>query len=350
MHKTLAEIATFVRGELIGDPGIVITGFSGIKEAGQGDLTFLANAKYFPLAQTTRASAIVAPLDYRPDNKNVILTENPSRAFSKAISLMVEDNTSCPHGIHEKSFIAKDARLGKNVTVGPFAIIEQGAVIGDKTCIYGGSYIGPGTAIGEECTIYPHVTIRERTKIGNRVMIHSGTVIGSDGFGYVDVQGVHEKIPQIGIVDIHDDVEIGANVTIDRARFDKTVIGAGTKIDNLVQIAHNVRMGKNCIIISQVGISGSTVIEDNCILAGQVGVVGHVTIGEGTIVASKSGVPNSLPAHSTYWGIPARPHMEAKRINACVGKLPYYVKKILDLEHKVAQLEARLLEQKGTMK
>ena len=170
--------------------------------------------------------------------------------------------------------------------------------------------------------------------IGDRVIIHSGTVIGSDGFGFVNVKGVNVKIPQIGTVEIQDDVEIGANVTIDRARFDKTVIGRGTKIDNLVQIAHNVRIGENCIIVSQVGISGSTTLENNVTLAGQVGVVGHITIGANTVVASKSGVPNSIPPNSIYWGIPANPIMEAKRINASVQRLPHYVKVIQELKKK----------------
>jgi UDP-3-O-[3-hydroxymyristoyl] glucosamine N-acyltransferase len=342
MRSTLAEIAKLVEGEVVGNPRLAITGFSGIKEAGGGDLTFLANAKYSTLLQTTKAAAILVPLDVTIKDKDVIRVANPSLAFAKAVSLLAEDYTHRFQGIHEKALVAADARLGQDVSIGPYAIIESGVSIGDKSRIYGGSYIGANSRIGSGCLIYPNVTIRERTAIGQRVTIHSGTVIGADGFGYVNVEGVHEKIPQIGIVEIQDNVEIGANVTIDRARFDKTVIGEGTKIDNLVQIAHNVRIGKNCIIVSQVGISGSTVVEDNCILAGQVGIVGHITIGEGAVVTAKSGVPSSLPGHEMYWGIPAKPHREAKRVNACVQRLPHYVKIIQDLQKRIAELEAKI--------
>ena len=341
MRKTLGEISQLIDGEVVGDGSLIITGFSGIKEAKEGDLTFLANSKYFALAQGTKASAIITPRDTAVPGKSLIRTDNPSLAFSKIISLVGVKPVHFK-GVDKNTAIAQDVKLGKNVSIGPYAIIESGAKIGDNTVIYGGSFIGQGVTLGSDCLIYPNVTIREATMIGNRVVIHSGTVIGSDGFGFVTDNNRHIKIPQIGNVVIEDDVEIGANVTIDRARFDKTIIGEGTKIDNLVMIAHNVRIGKNCLIVSQVGISGSTVIEDNVTLAGQVGVVGHVTIGEGAIVAAKSGVSNSIPPKTVFWGFPAKEISEAKRVNAGVQRLPHYIKIINELKRKVEELEAKL--------
>lgn len=342
MNKTLDDIAKLVGGEVVGDGRTVITGLSGIKEAQEGDLSFVANDRYFALVESTRASAVITPRHMEGLTCPSIRTDNPSLAFARIASLLIETETPHPRGVHPTAVVAADAVLGRDVAVGPYAVIEAGAEIGDRTMIYSGAYIGAKVGIGADSLIYPHVTIRERVVIGRRVIIHSGTVIGADGFGFVTTDGIHEKIPQLGIVEVEDDVEIGANVTVDRARFDKTVIGRGTKIDNLVQIAHNVRIGKNCIIVSQVGISGSTIIEDNVTLAGQVGVAGHLTIGAGAVVASKSGVPSSLGPKAVYWGIPAKPIMEAKRVNACVQRLPNYVKIIQDLQKRVAELESRM--------
>ena len=342
MQKTLAEIAQFVGGDVVGDAKIMITGLSGIKEAKSGDLTFLANPKYSALAQVTKASAIIAPRQVAVPGRALIYTDNPSLAFAKIASLFLDVEKKRAKGIHRTAVIDETVKLGKDVTIGPYTVVEAGAKIGDNTVIYSQCFVGQETIIGKNCLIYSNVSIRERISIGNRAIIHSGTVIGSDGFGFVAVDGVHTKIPQIGTVVIEDDVEIGANVTIDRARFDVTLIGQGTKIDNLVQIAHNVRIGKNCIIVSQVGISGSSVLEDNVTLAGQVGVAGHLTIGANTVVASKSGIPSSVPANSILWGIPAKPHMQAKRVNACVQRLPEYIKIINEMKIKIAELEAKL--------
>ncbi len=342
MRKTLAEIAAIVKGEVVGDQNLVITGLSGIKEARQGDLTFIANPRYISLSKTTKASAILIPRDIRVSGKPVIRTENPSLAFSQIASLMFKADAFSPKGIHPSAIIAKDAVIGKNVAIGPYTIIESGAHVGDNTTIYNGCYVGHCAVLGENCLIYPNVTIRERIAMGNRVIIHSGTVVGSDGFGYVWTNGKHEKIPQVGTVIIGDDVEIGANVTIDRARFDKTVIGDGTKIDNLVQIAHNVVMGKHCIIISQVGISGSAVIGNGVMLAGQVGVHGHLTIGDGVRAAARSGITKSVPPHITVAGYPAQPFMIEQRLAAALRRVPSYIKTILDLQKRVEELEKKL--------
>ncbi|MCR4337830.1 MAG: UDP-3-O-(3-hydroxymyristoyl)glucosamine N-acyltransferase [Candidatus Omnitrophica bacterium] len=339
MRKTLKEIAQLLDGEIDGDPNLVVTGLSGIKEAKKGDLTFLANSKYLSLVNQTQATAILISPDVKVKGVASIKTTDPSFAFAKVAELMNEKMIPSFLGIHEKAHIAQGAQIGRETNIGPFAVVEAGAQIGDRTTIHSGCYIGSQTVIGEDCLVYSNVSIREKVQIGHRVIIHSGTVIGSDGFGFVDVKGAHHKIPQIGIVVIEDDVEIGANVTIDRARFEKTVIGRGTKIDNLVQIAHNVKVGQNCIIAAQAGVAGSSVIEDGVTLAGQVGVAGHLTIGKGAIVGGQAGVTSSVDPYTVVSGYPAKPHAHAKRVNACLQKLPEYVKTIKELEKKIEKLE-----------
>lgn len=341
MKLTLGKIAELIGGKLVGDPDIVITGISGIKESKPGDITFLANSKYASLLKDTQASAVITSREITEASKPLIKTVNPSLAFAKVVEIVVPNSVKLPKGIHPTAVISSTVNLGKNVAVGAYAIIEEGAQIGDDTVIYGTCYVGYHTKIGKNCLIYPNVSIREKVEIGNKVIIHSGAVIGSDGFGFAEVGGVQEKIPQIGTVIIEDDVEVGANVTIDRARFDKTVIGKGTKIDNLVQIAHNVIIGENCTIIAQSGISGSTTLGKNVILAGQVGLVGHIHVGDGVIAAAQAGITKSVPAFTKVSGYPAKPHDTAKRVNACIQKLPQLYKKIRELEKKVAELENR---------
>jgi UDP-3-O-[3-hydroxymyristoyl] glucosamine N-acyltransferase len=346
MRKTLKEIAEFIDGEIVGNANIVITGVSGIKEAADGDITFLANPKYSPLIEKTRASAIITSRDVESAPKPIIRTENPSLAFAKMISLVAPNEARHIKGIHPSAILGKDVLLGSDVAVGPYVVIEDNVSIADKAIIYSGCFIGHHTKIGSQTLIYPNVSIRERITIGRRVIIHSGTVIGSDGFGFATVEGLHQKIPQIGTVEIGDDVEIGANVTIDRARFDKTVIGRGTKIDNLVQIAHNVVIGEDSIIVAQVGISGSTAIGKNVILAGQVGIVGHIAIGDNAVVMAQSGVSKSIPSGTAVWGYPARPADEAKRINAHVHNLPKLHDSVAELKKRIEDLEARINQDK----
>ncbi len=348
MKKTLAEIAKIIDGEVVGDKDLVVTGLSSIQEANEGDLTFLANPKYILLSKKTKASAIITSRDIEIPGKSVIRTNNPSLAFTELMAAVSEGNTHVFEGIHESAFVAEDAVLGKNVSIGPCAVIESEANIGDDAVIYGGSYIGHHTKVGAGSLVYPNVSIREHSVIGDRVIVHSGTVIGSDGFGYINIDGAHKKIPQVGIVVIEDDVEVGANVTIDRARFDKTIIGRGSKIDNLVHVAHNVVIGEHCIIVAQVGISGSVNIGKGSILAGQAGVVGHITIGEGSIVYSQCAVTKSIPARSAVSGTPSRPHGEAKRIQAYTQKLPQYVKTIQELQKRIEKLEKKLGERSSS--
>lgn len=344
MKLTLQEIAHLVGGEVSGDPSIVIRGISGIKEAAEGDITFLANSKYATLLDSTKASAVIAHRDVSAPGKAFVHAENPSLAFAKVASVFFPQEAVYPRGVSPQAIISPKAKIGAHVSIGPFSIIEADASVADGTIIYGHCYIGAHAIIGAACLIYPHVCIRERVVVGKKVIIHSGSVIGSDGFGFAMVKGVQEKIPQIGTVVIEDDVEIGANVTIDRARFDKTVIGKGTKIDNLVQIAHNVIIGENCTIVAQAGISGSTVLGKNVILAGQAGLVGHIHIGDGAVVGAQGGVTKSVPAKTFVSGYPARPHDEAMRVIALTQKLPELYQKIKELEEKVAALEDRLKE------
>lgn len=339
MRKTVKEIARLIEGEVVGDGDILITGASGIKEAREGEITFLANPKYQPLMEKTAASAIITAREIECESKTIIRTDKPSLAFAKIVSLIAQPHVKHPQGIHPTVVMGKEVSLGRNVAIGPYTVIEDGVSIGDNGIIYPGCFIGANTKMGREVLIYANVSIREDITIGNRVIIHSGTVIGADGFGFVTIEGEHHKIPQIGSVEIGDDVEIGSNVTIDRARFEKTIIGRGTKIDNLVQIAHNVIIGENSIIVAQAGISGSTVIGKGVTLAGQAGLVGHITVGDGAIVAAQGGVTKSVPPNTLVSGYPAKPHTIAKRINACVQNLPRLYETVKELKRKIDELE-----------
>lgn len=342
MQKTLNEIAKIIGGKVVGNGDILITGASGIKEALEGDITFLANPKYSALMDKTRAAAIVTSAQAQQTSKPVILTENPSLAFAKIISIFTPLDANHPKRIDYTVVMGKNVSLGKDVGIGPYTVIEDNAEIGDNAIIYAGCYIGHNTKIGANTLIYPQVCIRERVTIGARVIIHSGTVIGSDGFGFETIKGQHYKIPQIGTVEVGDDVEIGANVTIDRARFDKTIIGRGTKIDNLVQIAHNVVIGENSLIVAQVGISGSTTIGNNVVLGGQAGLVGHISVGDNAIVTAQTGVAKSVPAGTMVSGYPARPFMTTQRANASLQNLPKLSELVKELKKRIEELESRL--------
>ncbi|RKY39313.1 MAG: UDP-3-O-(3-hydroxymyristoyl)glucosamine N-acyltransferase [Candidatus Omnitrophota bacterium] len=342
MKKSLLELAKLIGGKIEGED-VLIYGVAGIEDAQEGEISFVEEKRYLPLLEKTMASAVVVAMRDREEVEkrkrkglSLLYTENPSFAFSKIVPLFAPPVRK-PKGIHPSAIIAEDVILEEDVAIQAYVVIENKVRIGRGTVIYSGVYIGEGTSIGEECIIYANVSIRERTQIGNRVIIHNGTVIGSDGFGYSTVGGVHHKIPQIGWVEIGDDVEIGANVTIDRARFSKTCIGKGTKIDNLVQIGHNVNIEENAIIVSQVGISGSVKIGKNVILAGQVGVAGHLSIGDNVVVAAKSGVTKSIPANTSVSGFPAKPHQEEKRVKACIQRLPALFRRVKKLEERVGE-------------
>ena len=344
MSKTLKELAAFVDGELLGDGAVLVIGINGIREAGSGEVAFITSSKDKALIDSTKASCVIVPKDVQGlFNKPLIKVENPSVAFSKIIEYINPDRIPHPKGIHETAIISKSAVLGRNVSVGPYAVIADKASIGDNTVIYPFSYIGENSKVGKGCIIYPHVVIRESISIGDRVIIHPSSVIGSDGFGY-DTQkdGSHFKIPQLGTVIIEDDVEIGSCVTVDRARFLKTVIGKGSKIDNLCQIAHNVIIGPYCLIAAQTGISGSSTLGRNVVLAGQVGIADHVKLGDFVIAGGKTGVTKSyLKPKTVLFGYPGKPIDKAKNTIACVGLLPRLFERVRALEAKLKELEKK---------
>ena len=340
---SVADIVQLVNGELIGDGGILLSGFSGIKEAKKDDLTFLANPKYEPLLKDTQAGVILVPRQISCPGKTLIRVDNPSLSFTQVVNYLLKDAPDYkPHGIHPTAVIAPGAKIATGAAIGAHTIIEDGAIVSEGCIIYAHCYVGHEAHLGKDCLIYPQVVLREKVVLGNRVIIHSGTVIGSDGFGFVTVDGRHMKIPQVGTVLIEDDVEIGANVTIDRARFDKTVIGEGTKIDNLVQIAHNVTIGKDCLIVAQSGIAGSTRLGNYVILAAQAGLVGHIDIGDGAIVTAQSGVSRSIKAGEQVFGSPAHSLKVAFRNNAHIQRLDKYVETIKDLKKRIEELEKNI--------
>jgi UDP-3-O-[3-hydroxymyristoyl] glucosamine N-acyltransferase len=341
MPRKLGEIASYLKGELVGDPSVEITGLAGIEDAKLGDLTFLANPKYKAFLEKTSASCVIVGKEIEKAEVPLIRHKNPYFAFSKAMELFLETKKEYPEGIHATAVLSKEVKLGKGVHLGPYVVIENNVCLKENVAVLAGSFIGADSIVGEYCLIYPHVTIRENTKIGKNVIIHPGAVIGSDGFGYAKEKGTHQKIPQMGKVIIEDDVEIGANVTIDRATLGVTRIGKGTKIDNLVQIGHNVVIGENCILAGQVGISGSTKLGNNVVLGGQVGLVGHIKIGNDVMIGGQSGVTKDIPDNTIVFGYPAREIKKTKRIEACISRLPEYIQRLKEIEKKVKKMNVR---------
>jgi len=341
MGMTLKEIAEAVSGKLSGDGNLVIEGVGSLTEAKKGEITFLASPRYRNQVSKTKASAIIIDEEVELPKIPSIRTKNPYLAFSRVMNVLVPPKKPAA-GIDKTSILGKRVKLGKDIAIGAYVVIGNGVVIGDRTVIFPGTYIGDKVVIGKDGLIYPNVTVREEVIIGDNVIIHPGAVIGSDGFGYATEEGKHHKVPQVGTVEIEKGVEIGANVTIDRATLGKTIIGQGTKIDNLVQIGHNVRIGKNCLIVSQVGISGSTAIGDNVILAGQAGLVGHITLGDNAIVGAQAGVTKSVPANTTVSGYPAREHRAARKINAQLVRLPKLYEQIKELKEEIKELKEKL--------
>ena len=335
MFFTLQDLATLSGGELIGDPELQITGTASLGEATLGEISFFANRKYIQLLRKTRASAIFVPPDFaEPINAAQVRVSNPTKAFEQVVLKFAPRPITFAPGIHPTAIVDPSVQLGERVSIQPLAIIEAGTRIGDDTIVGAGSYIGHETVIGSACHIYPRVTVRERSKIGSRVIIHSGAVIGADGFGFEMVEGRQQKIQQLGIVQIDDDVEIGANTTVDRARFGRTWIKQGVKIDNLVQIAHNVVIGKNSVIVAQTGISGSTRVGERVMMGGQVGIVGHLEIGDGTAIGAQSGISKSTPG-GVWFGSPAVPLAEAKQQIAWIHRLGKLFARVKAIEKKL---------------
>jgi len=339
----LRELAERLRCRLEGPGDVEITRVAGIEHAQPGDLTFVANPRYHRFLDRTRASAVILAVgDASRAPCAVLRSDHPHLSFAQALRLFASDPPR-PAGIDPRAFVAPDATIGPGVAVGPFAVIAEGAVVGARSVVHAHAVIGPGARVGEDCLIHAHVSIRERVRIGDRVVIQDGAVIGSDGFGFVkQPDGTHLKIPQLADVVIEDDVEIGANATVDRPAVGETRIRAGSKIDNLVQIGHGVSIGRNVLLAAQVGIAGSSIVEDDVVLAGQVGVSGHLRIGRGAAATAQSGIPNSVEPGALVSGYPAIPNREWLKASAVFRQLPALKKRIAELETRIAELEEKL--------
>ncbi len=330
---TIGEIVDFVGGTYSGPRDVRVVGVATLSEATERHISFLANPKYAPQLESTRAAAILVGEEVNSQAPRYIRVKNPYFAMARVVQRWFAERPR-PKGISPLASISATARLGSNVAVGPFTTIAEGVTIGDKVTIYQGVSIEAGSAIGDQTIIYPVVSIYERTSIGKRCIVHSGVVIGADGYGFASEGGRHHKVPQVGTVRIEDDVEIGAGTCIDRGALGETVIGEGTKIDNLVQIGHNVKVGKHCLLVAQVGIGGSTELGDYVAVAGQSGFAGHLKIGNQVQVAAKSAVLEDVPDNTKVMGIPAIPFREFARRDVWLKKLPELAKRVEDLEKK----------------
>ncbi len=333
---TLGEVAARTGGWVAPEVATQeISGLASLDDANPGDLAFFGNPRYLRALHKSRATAALVPHGFGEEVPPIrIWVEDPGVAFATLLPSFVPSAVSRPPGIHPTAVIDPSATLGENVFIGPFAVIEPGASVGARSVIEAHCFVGHEVKIGEECHLYPHVTVRERCQLGNRVTLHSGVVIGADGFGYEFRDGAQQKIPQTGIVRIDDDVEIGANSTVDRARFGRTWIQKGTKIDNLVQIGHNVTIGEHSILCAEVGVSGSTRIGNHVTIAGKVGINGHIEIGDQSIILAMSGVGKSLPEKSVVMGAPVRPLREYKVQQALLRKLPLLFDRVKALERE----------------
>jgi UDP-3-O-[3-hydroxymyristoyl] glucosamine N-acyltransferase len=336
MPYTAAELARHLQGEVLGDGSVKLTGFAAADSCQPGDLTFAENAAYFAKAEESAASAILVGDGFTSAKKILIRVPNARVAFATVLPLFFPP-PAFTAGVHASAVVAGSAQIHPTAHIGPHCVIGERARLGPRTVLEGGNHVGADCQFGEDVHLFPCVTVYPRTQLGNRVSVHAGTVIGSDGFGYVFHQGVHRKVPQIGNVVIHDDVEIGANVTIDRGALGSTVIGKGAKIDNLVQIAHNVVVGEHCIIVAQVGIAGSTKLGNYVTMAGQVGVAGHLKIGNQATVAAQAGVMTDIPDGEKWFGSPARPDRQMKRIFIALDRLPELLQRVKALEKRLKE-------------
>lgn len=337
---TLAELARMVEGELLGDGGVAITSVGGIEDVRPGGITMVATAKVAAAAENSPAAAVIVPPGLPDLKKPMIRVSNPRLAFARILQVFMPPVERRP-GVHPTAVIGSDLMMGPECSIGPLVSLGDRVRLGARVVLHPGVVIADDVEIGDESVIYPNVVVREGTSIGRRVIIHGGAVLGSDGFGFVPVNGRYVKVPQVGRVVIEDDVELGANVTIDRATTGVTLIKRGTKIDNLVQIGHNVVIGEDCAIVAMSGIAGSTRLGDRVSMAGQTGLVGHITIGSDSVIAARAMVINNLPPNSYVSGSPARPHAEDMRVAAAIGKVPELLKTVRDLQKRLAELEKK---------
>ena len=342
MKVPLSEIADLVQGRISGDPERLICGVGPFEQAGENDITVAGNAKFLKKMDACNAAAIIVPHDIDNEDRNLLQVDMPMVAFAKVMQYFYPPQQPRA-GVHPRAEIGRDFKCGQDVAIAPMVVVGDEVSVGDRVWLHPGVVIGNNVTIGNDVTIHPNVTILERCIVGNRVIIHSGTVIGSDGFGYAPDGACYHKIPHTGIVQIDDDVEIGANNTIDRGTFGKTHIGRGVKTDNLVHVAHNVAVGENTVLVAQVGISGSVTIGKNVILAGQAGVAGHLTIGDGATVGPQTGVGKPVPeGQIVSSGIPEMPHRLWLRVQRLIPKLPEFSKRLAGLEKNLKALEKKM--------
>jgi UDP-3-O-[3-hydroxymyristoyl] glucosamine N-acyltransferase len=343
---TLEKLAALVGGEVAGDRLLEVVGIASLEEAREGEITFLAELKNLSRLEKTRASAAIVPLSLPSFPKPVIRTPNPYLAYAK-IQAFFTHQTYRPRGIDTRAYLGHGVKIGQDVSIYPFVFIGDGSQIGDRVVLFPGVYVGDSAQIGEESILYPNVVVMDRCLIGKRVIIHPGTVVGSDGFGFARDGAQYVKIPQVGIVQVDDDVEIGANCALDRAAMGKTWIKRGVKTDNLVQIGHSVTIGEDTVLVAQVGIAGSTEIGNRASLGGQVGVVGHIKIGDGAMVGAQSGVAQDIPPGQIVSGSPAFPHREWLRTQAVIPRLPEMKRVLNGLDKRVKALEEKINEKKS---
>jgi UDP-3-O-[3-hydroxymyristoyl] glucosamine N-acyltransferase len=339
--KTLEELAQLLGGEFQGPPDLTIGGIAAIDQAGPEEITFITRAEYGRKVETSRAGAFLVSPQWRHLQRPLIITSDPYLAYARVATLFAPPLERWP-GISNRAYLGRNPHLGEDVSIAPFVWVGDEVCLEDRVTLMPGTVIGNKVSIGADTLIYPNVTIRNGCTVGKGVIIHSGAVIGSDGFGFAPQGGNNVKIPQLGVVTIEDDVEIGANCCIDRGALGETRICQGVKIDNLVQIAHNVVIGKNAIVVAQVGISGSTHIGNNAIIGGQAGLGGHIKIGDRVRIGAQAGVTNSVAPDQTVTGYPAIPHRHWLRAMAVIPKLPELMKKINKLEKKIERLTAAL--------
>ncbi|MFW5999439.1 MAG: UDP-3-O-(3-hydroxymyristoyl)glucosamine N-acyltransferase [Halanaerobiaceae bacterium] len=341
-NKTLRaqEVAEIVGGRLEGDPKLKITSACGLDESGPHTVTFAGSEEYLKKVAGSEAGLVIVPEGMDIEGKNLLFVDNPRLAYARISTFFVPEIFHSP-GVDSRAVVAETARLGKDVSVHPGVIIEEGAVIGKNTILAPGVYIGKNVQIGEDCLLHPRVLVEYDSVLGDRVTVQAGTVIGSDGFGFASSEEGHYKIPQLGRVIIEDDVEVGACVTIDRGASGDTVVGRGTKTDNLIQIAHNVKIGEECLLVAQVGISGSSLLGDRVTLAGKVGLAGHLEVGAHTTIAAGSIVTKDIPSGVFYSGNPAQDHRKEMREKAARRKLPDLIKRVRELEKKVEELKKK---------
>ncbi len=340
MEKSVQELAEFLHGSVENDnPALVVTGVNGLVEAGPQDISFAVPPHVEHCHLSKAGVMVLSPNDPQLDGRPVIRVENPRAAFAALLELFRAPE-EVERTISPYAFVAPTAKIGKNVAIQPFAIVEAGAEIGDGCVLYPHAYVGKRVKMGENCTLYPNTTIREDCVLGNRVILQAGAVIGGDGFGYITQNGKHTKVLQTGNVVLQDDVEIGCNTCIDRATVDSTIVGKGTKIDNLVHLGHNDVLGENCLVVAHVGISGSVTVGNNVTFGGQVGTVGHITIGDNCIFGGRTGITNNVPSGSVMGGFPAMPMKEWLRQEANARKVGDFAKRIKALEKELAALKS----------